>query len=32
MAFELLDVPAANPRLRARFPVRQMVVDGRLLY
>jgi len=32
MSFELLDVPAANPRLRARFAVKDMVVDGRLMF
>ena len=32
MTFELLDVPAASPRLRARFAVKEMRVDGRLIY
>ena len=32
IAFELLDVPAASPRLRARFSVKDMVVNGRVIY
>jgi hypothetical protein len=32
MAFELLDVPAASPRLRASFAANQMVVNGQLLF
>ena len=32
ITFELLDVPAASPRLRARFSMKDMVVDGKLLF
>ena len=31
ITFELLDVPAARPRLRARFSIEDMVVDGKLV-
>lgn len=31
ITFELLDVPGASPRLRARFRVKAMVVGGRLI-
>lgn len=30
--FELLEVPGANPRLRAGFAIKDMVVDGRVVY
>jgi len=32
IAFELLDVPAASPRLRVRFAVKDMIVNGQLLF
>jgi hypothetical protein len=32
VAFELLGVPAASPRLRARFAVKEMVVNGQLVF
>lgn len=32
IAFELLDVPAASPRLRSQFSMKEMVVDGELLF
>lgn len=32
LTFELLEVPGANPRLRAGFRVKDMVVDGRVVY
>lgn len=32
IAFELLDVPAASPRLRARFAVKEMVINGQLIF
>ena len=32
ITFELLDVPAASPRLRARFSVKDMVVNGRVVF
>ncbi len=32
ITFELLDVPAARPRLRARFSVQDMVMDGKLVF
>lgn len=32
IAFELLDVPTASPRLRVRFSVKDMIINGRLLY
>jgi len=32
ITFELLEVPAASPRLRARFTMKDMVVDGKLLF
>ena len=31
ITFELLDVPAASPRLRARFRVKDMLVNGKLV-
>jgi hypothetical protein len=32
IAFELLDVPAASPRLRARFAVKEMVINGQMVF
>lgn len=32
VTFELLDVPAASPRLRARFAVKDMTVNGQLIF
>jgi hypothetical protein len=32
IAFELLGVPAATPRLRARFSTKDMVVNGQLIF
>lgn len=32
VAFELLDVPAASPRLRARFAVKEMLINGQLIF
>jgi len=32
VAFELLEVPAASPRLRARFAVKDMLVNGRVTF
>ncbi len=32
IAFELLDVPGATPRLRASFTVKDMMVNGRLVF
>ena len=32
VTFELLDVPAASPRLRARFPVKDMMVNSRIVF
>jgi hypothetical protein len=32
VTFELLDVPAASPRLRARFTVKEMTINGQVVF
>ena len=32
IAFELMDVPGADPRLRASFSIKDMMVDGEIVF